>query len=145
MSDAAIRVHLDRLITMEYVRTVAGRNGLRFEYELLFDGDLERSAPQMIGLIDAQALATTTATLQGGAADLAPRLQATRTDPASASQGAESAANAGVEATGVDAAADMAGNAYLPLATLDGHSLSRSRAPASSESSLLAASGSSGS
>jgi hypothetical protein len=97
MSDAAIRVHLDRLITMEYVRTVAGRNGLRFEYELLFDGDLERSAPQMIGLIDAGSLATTTATLQGREADLAPRLHVARTDPAVALQGAESAENAGVK------------------------------------------------
>jgi len=144
MSDAAIRVHLDRLITMEYVRTVAGRNGLRFEYELLFDGDLDRSAPQMIGLIDAEVLATTTATLQGREADLALRLNPARTDLASALQDVESAANAGVEATCVDAAADMAGNAHPPLAALDGRSVSRSRASASSESSLLAASGSSG-
>lgn len=43
MSDAAVRVHLERLTAMEYVRSVAGRNGQRFEYELLFDGDLERS------------------------------------------------------------------------------------------------------
>ncbi len=35
---AAIRVHLERLITMEYVRAAAGRNGQRYEYELLFDG-----------------------------------------------------------------------------------------------------------
>src|SRR6202453_1373231 len=38
MSDAAIRVHLERLVAMEYVRLVAGKNGQRFEYELLFDG-----------------------------------------------------------------------------------------------------------
>ena len=56
MSDAAIRVHLDRLVAMEYVRLVAGRNGQRFEYELLFDGSLERSEPQMMGLIDVEAL-----------------------------------------------------------------------------------------
>ena len=35
MSDAAIRVHLERLVAMEYVRLVAGKNGQRFEYELL--------------------------------------------------------------------------------------------------------------
>ena len=57
MSDAAIRVHLERLVAMEYVRTArrcATASG--FEYELLFDGDLECSAPQMIGLIDVEAL-----------------------------------------------------------------------------------------
>jgi DNA primase catalytic core len=56
MSDAAIRVHLDRLVAMEYVRLAAGRNGQRFEYELLFDGELERSTPQMMGLIEVEAL-----------------------------------------------------------------------------------------
>lgn len=90
MSDAAIRVHLERLVMMEYVRPAAGRNGLRFEYELLFDGDVETSAPQMIGLINVGELATTIATSQGEEADLAPRLQAARTDLAPASQGNES-------------------------------------------------------
>jgi DNA primase len=56
MSDAAIRVHLERLVAMEYVRTVAGKNGQRFEYELLFDGDLNTSAPQRMGLIEVEAL-----------------------------------------------------------------------------------------
>jgi len=58
MSDTAVRIHLERLIAQEYVRPVAGRNGARFEYELLFDGDLDASAPQMIGLIDIDALRT---------------------------------------------------------------------------------------
>src|SRR5690606_13250469 len=80
MSDAAIRVHLERLVMMEYVRSATGRNGLRFEYELLFDGEVETSAPQMIGLINVGELATTIATSQGADADLAPRLQAARTD-----------------------------------------------------------------
>ncbi len=56
MSDAAIRVHLERLVAMEYVRLVTGKNGQRFEYELLFDGALERSEPQMMGLIEVEAL-----------------------------------------------------------------------------------------
>lgn len=72
MSDGAIRVHLERLVMMEYVRAAAGRNGLRFEYELLFDGDAQTSAPQMIGLIDINQLGTTMATSQGAAPDLAP-------------------------------------------------------------------------
>jgi DNA primase len=86
MSDAAIRVHLERLVAMEYVRLVAGKNGQRFEYELLFDGALERSAPQMMGLIDVKALraahpesSSTTPTSQGPKPHLAPGSQAART------------------------------------------------------------------
>ena len=93
MSDAAIRVHLERLVAMEYVRLVAGKNGQRFEYELLFDGALERSAPQMMGLIDVEALraahpesASTTPTSQGQTPHLAPGLQGARTVLAGTSQ-----------------------------------------------------------
>jgi DNA primase len=143
MSDAAIRVHLERLIAMEYVRAVAGRNGQRFEYELLFDGDLERTAPQMIGLIDVAALSTTTATSQGRAPDLARRLQAARTDLAPTLQGSGNAATAGKAASGDETAAAECGNVLPGRAALDGRSLSRApRAPAPSSSSLLAASGS---
>jgi DNA primase catalytic core len=150
MSDAAIRVHLERLVMMEYVRPAAGRNGLRFEYELLFDGDLARSAPQMVGLIDAESLRAgrvdTMATLQGKVVDLAPDLQAARTDPAHTLHGTGNTANADAEATSDEAAADGARNAHQRLAALDGRSLSRSLAPAPSpSSSSLAASGSSGS
>jgi hypothetical protein len=90
MSDAAIRVHLERLVMMEYVRSATGRNGLRFEYELLFDGTVDSSAPQMIGLINVEELATTIDTSQGGDADLAPCLQAARTHLVPALQGSES-------------------------------------------------------
>ncbi len=86
MSDAAIRVHLERLIAMEYLRPSTGRNGLRFEYELLFDGDLESSAPQVIGLLDVHQLDATIAASQGETTHLAPRLQAARTGLASTSQ-----------------------------------------------------------
>ena len=80
MSDAAVRVHLERLLALEYVRAAVGRNGLKFEYELLFDGDMDRSDPQLIGLIDVVALkaACTMPTSQGSEVDLAPRLQAAR-------------------------------------------------------------------
>ena len=94
MSDTAVRIHLERLVAMEYVRAVAGRSGQRFEYELLFDGELERSAPQMIGLIDVSALGrvrtlgSTIATSQGQTPDLAPRSQAACTPVAPTSQGA---------------------------------------------------------
>jgi DNA primase len=102
MSDAAIRVHLERLVAMEYVRLVTGKNGQRFEYELLFDGTLERSAPQMMGLIDVEALRaahpeslSTTPTSQGQIPHLAPGLQGARADLVGTSQSQESLENPG--------------------------------------------------
>jgi DNA primase catalytic core len=146
MSDAAIRVHLERLVAMEYVRAGAGRNGQRFEYELLFDGDLERTAPQMIGLIDVEALSAnnmdTTATSQGETHDLAPRLQAARTDPAPTLQNTGNAANAGKKAAGEETVAAECAKALPGSGTLDGRSVSAPRVRAPSSSSLLAASGS---
>jgi DNA primase len=147
MSDAAIRVHLERLVMMEYVRPLAGRNGQRFEYELLFDGDLNRSTPQMIGLIDTEALradhgVNTTATSQGATPDLAPRLQAARTPLAPTLQGAGNAANAGVQAQSSAVASVEVENAPLRLDPPDGRSARRSRrasAPSSNSSSLAAA------
>ena len=60
---------------------------------LLFDGDLESSAPQVIGLIDVGALRAenvdTIATSQGETTHLAPRLQAARTGLASTLQGGD--------------------------------------------------------
>jgi hypothetical protein len=143
MSDTACRVHLERLLAMEYVRVVVGRNGARFEYELLFDGDLERAAPQMIGLIDVEALAatTTTATSQGQSADLARGLQAACTDPAPPLQGAGNAGNPGVAALSSVTDVAAVGNGRLRDGALDHRTASHSRlAPAPSSSSLAASS-----
>jgi hypothetical protein len=150
MSDTAVRIHLERLVSMEYVRAVAGRNGQRFEYELLFDGDLGATSPQMIGLIDATVLRTadsaegaqpadTTATSQGEAPDLAPGLQATRTELAPASPNTKSAATAGAARTANAEPASSAEKALLRSAGRGGRSASLTRS-CSSESSLLAAS-----
>jgi DNA primase len=139
MSDAAIRVHLDRLVTLEYVRPAVGRNGLRFEYELLFDGDPERSSPQMVGLIDVETLVTTIATSQGVTSDLAPRLQAARTDLAPTLRGAGSAENTDVEATSNGVGAGISENASSGSGVFVGRNPTRARTPASSYSSSLAA------
>jgi DNA primase len=144
MSDAAIRVHLERLVAMEYVRLVAGKNGQRFEYELLFDGALERSTPQMMGLIDVEALRTahpeplsTMPTSQGRMPHLAPGLQGARTVLAGTSQSQESAENFGEMPA--DSEIDVAEpeTARRGSASMNGHSRSTSRAPVLS--SLLAA------
>ncbi|MGH8228303.1 MAG: CHC2 zinc finger domain-containing protein [Steroidobacteraceae bacterium] len=137
MSDTAIRVHLERLIAMESVRAAAGRNGQRFEYELVFDGDLERSSPQMIGLIDVNALAATTATLQGEKPDLAPGLQAACTDPARTLPGAGDAGNAGVAAPSSPERTQSTGNGRLQESVPAGRSASRSRSASARASSSL--------
>jgi DNA primase catalytic core len=140
MSDTAVRIHLERLVAMEYVRPAAGRNGQRFEYELMFDGDLGAGAPQMIGLIDVAALSGAvgmTATSQGAPPDLAPRLQAARTELAPASQGKENAsADAGFTAAG---AVDQQ-KAPLRSLPMKRRSRNASAGASSSESSFLAAS-----
>jgi DNA primase len=144
MSDAAIRVHLDRLVAMEYVRLVAGKNGQRFEYELLFDGALERSAPQMMGLIDVEALRvahpespSTMPTSQGSKPHLAPGLQGARTELVGASQSEESAADLGKIPAGGEIDGIESETARRGPASMNGHSRSTSRAPILS--SLLAA------
>jgi DNA primase len=144
MSDAAIRVHLDRLVAMEYVRLVTGKNGQRFEYELLFDGALERSAPQMMGLIDVEALRaahpeslSTTPTSQGQIPHLAPGLQGARADLVGTSRSQESLENP--EEITVDGEIDgiEPETARSGSASMNGHSRSPLRAPVLS--SLLAA------
>jgi len=144
MSDAAIRVHLERLVAMEYVRLVAGKNGQRFEYELLFDGALERSAPQMMGLIDVEALRaahseslSTTATSQGQIPHLAPGLQAARTVLVGTSQSEESAVNLAEMAADGEIDDIESEIAHRGSVSMNGHSRSGVRVPVLS--SLLAA------
>jgi DNA primase catalytic core len=137
MSDAAIRVHLERLVAMEYVRLVAGKNGQRFEYELLFDGDLNISSPQRMGLIDVEALRaahsesdSTTPTSQGQTPHLAPGLQGARTVLVGTSQSGESAENLDEIAVGREIDAIEAETARHGSVSMNGHSHSVvSRAP----------------
>jgi DNA primase catalytic core len=56
LSDTRLRLHLDRLVEMEYLFAHAGRQGRRFVYELAFDGKTDTDAPQWIGLLDVAAL-----------------------------------------------------------------------------------------
>jgi DNA primase len=53
--DTQLKVHLARLEEHEYL--VAHRRGTRNDYELLFDGHAEDSAPRLIGLFDLATLA----------------------------------------------------------------------------------------
>jgi len=55
-SHTQVRVHLERLVELEYVLVHRGGRGQSFEYELLYDGRGEDGAPFLAGLIDVEAL-----------------------------------------------------------------------------------------
>jgi hypothetical protein len=55
-SDSQVRTHLDRLVELEYVLVHRGRNGQRFVYELLYNGEGAKDQPFLMGLIDAAKL-----------------------------------------------------------------------------------------
>jgi post-segregation antitoxin (ccd killing protein) len=90
LSEKQLRVHVDRLVELDYVIAHHGRNGQRFVYELAFDGDVGNDAPQAIGLvaIDGLGVATTT-NLVGVEADLVGRSWPARGDLVATSSAAE--------------------------------------------------------
>jgi DNA primase len=51
-----VRVHVDRLVELEYVLTHKGSRGQSFEYELLYDGQGKNGAPFLTGLLDVEAI-----------------------------------------------------------------------------------------
>jgi hypothetical protein len=62
-----LRVHLDRLVDMEYLLVHRGGRGQSFVYELLYDGHGKDGDPFLIGLIDVEQLkaGTTTESTRG--------------------------------------------------------------------------------
>lgn len=50
LSDTQLRVHLERLVQLEYVLAHVGRQGQQYAYTLRFDGDAQASEPQLAGL-----------------------------------------------------------------------------------------------
>jgi DNA primase catalytic core len=111
LSDTRLRLHLDRLVEMEYLFAHAGRQGRRFVYELAFDGKTDTDAPQLIGLLDVAALEAlqargTTTTSPGSDPHFAPSSPAVSLSLAPRSPGA---------ANGLQPFADAACNASTPL------------------------------
>jgi DNA primase len=52
LSDTQLRLHLDRLVDLEYVLTHKGGRGQSFVYELLYDGQGQDGKPFVPGLLD---------------------------------------------------------------------------------------------
>jgi DNA primase len=100
LSDTQLRVHLDRLVQLDYVAVHGGKMGQRFAYELLFDGDADASGPQVMGLSEGNASETMQTsrgknpTSRGQTPNLAGRLRGDRGPVAAGSRSAETARKA---------------------------------------------------
>ena len=103
-SDTQLRLHLARLVDLEYVLVEAGSNGRRFVYALAYEASEENRTWHLPGLIDVSALARSSSTTQtsrgseptsrGEEADLAPTLRAASGSLAGGSRGVENGSNA---------------------------------------------------
>jgi len=73
IGDTQLRVHLERLVLLEYLLVHRGARGQSFVYELLYDGAGGDGRPFVPGLIDVKALGATatTANLAGGNGEFA--------------------------------------------------------------------------
>ena len=87
--DTQLRIHLDRLVAMEYLLVHRGQRGQSFVYELLYDGD-GGAAPYLSGLIDA----TTMTTSRGSEATNAGPSRPAHGVNAATARSVENAANA---------------------------------------------------
>jgi DNA primase len=56
LSDFQVRVHLDRLVSLEYVLPHRGTRGQSYVYELLYEGEGQDGQPFLLGLVDLKAL-----------------------------------------------------------------------------------------
>ena len=100
VGDTQLRLHLDRLIELEYVLARRDGAGGRFVYELVYDGSGRDGKPFVPCLIDVERLAavvkttTTTAEVAGVKGEVAGRLRADRGPVAGRSRGGEIAGDA---------------------------------------------------
>ena len=93
VSDTQLRVHLERLVQLEYVRMHTGQNGSLYTYSVSFDGDAGADAPQLMGLAQPETAPTLrgkSITLRGQSPDLAGSLRPPCGDPAAPSRGGQS-------------------------------------------------------
>jgi hypothetical protein len=91
IGDTQLRLHLDRLVELEYVLTRRDGAGGRFVYELVYDGSGQDGRPFVPGLIDVAALKTTATTTEvaGVKGEVAGRLRADRGPVAGRSRDSE--------------------------------------------------------
>ncbi len=96
VSDTQLRVHLERLVSLEYVRSHSGQNGSLYTYSLAFDGHSDSEAPQLMGLASPESAPTLrgkSTTSRGSSPNLAGTLRVPRGPLAAPSRRSESAEN----------------------------------------------------
>jgi DNA primase len=91
LSDTQLRVHLDRLVTLDYIAAHVGKQGQQYAYSLRFDGDASADAPQLMGLSEGAASTSRgeTPTSRGSEAHFAGGSRALRGGVAARSRGPE--------------------------------------------------------
>jgi DNA primase len=100
ISDTQLRVHLERLVSMDYLAMHGGKMGQRFTYSLFFDGENDSDAPQLMGLTEASTQIVSTeipqtsrgksSTSRGQTPNLAGRLRGDSGAVAATSRGSDS-------------------------------------------------------
>jgi hypothetical protein len=79
ISDTQLRLHLERLVSLEYVLARRDGPGGRLLYELVYDGQGQDGKPFVPGLLDIEALATaTTGEVAGVKGEVAGQVRADR-------------------------------------------------------------------
>jgi DNA primase catalytic core len=117
LSDTQLRVHLNRLVELEYLLVHRGMRGQSFVYELLFDGAVASEAPHLSGLIDT----TTMASSRGSAPLIAPSTRGQNGPNAGTSRSPESAAKPANPAASDDPIAEVP---EIPILGGNGHDAS---------------------
>jgi len=130
LSDTQLRLHLDRLVDLEYVLTHKGGRGQSFVYELLYDGQGQDGKPFVPGLLDIETLRTTTApTSRESGGEFAGSTRGDRGPNAGGSRGRENTAQASDQSTSRTARDETAENARPGTTTSPASYRSRNVSP----------------
>jgi hypothetical protein len=86
LSHEQVRIHVNRLVDLEYVLVHRGSRGQSYVYELIYDGGGKDGGPSSWGLIDVERLKEARASYDGEVAGRKRRLAGGRRRPAGAKQ-----------------------------------------------------------
>ena len=121
LSDTQLRVHLERLVELEYLLVHRGMRGQSFVYELLFDGEVTGEAPHLSGLIDTATMVSS----RGADTRFAGSTRGQNGPNAGASRPLESAAKPANSVAPDDPIAEVP---EMPIGRGNGHDASYARA-----------------
>lgn len=107
-SDFPVRMHLEKLVELEYLLVHRGAPGQRFVYELLYDGQGETGAAFLTGLLDVETLESHgyDANLEHREANCEPTMSPARTPLDAAVSLAETDATTGAQSASPETASE---------------------------------------